>query len=93
MSTRIYFCEVMWLNYLLIAVVSIIIWCLVYREPFTTRRDKAKSIAEWWNQGGGDYTDYRKSTSGGSNIVEYYDIKRGLGDTPYVTTDDVMKVV
>jgi hypothetical protein len=62
-------------------------------EGFSTRREKASVVANWLNDGGGDYKSYRESTSDGSNIVEYYDVKRALADKTYVSADDVMKVL
>lgn len=77
----------------ILILVFLVLICIMNSEGFSTRREKASVVAKWLNSGGGDYKSYRESTNEGSNIVEYYDVKRALADKTYVSADDVMKVL
>jgi len=79
--------------HIFVLLTALLIFYIYSRESFSTRREKADSVAKWLNNGGGDYKDYRDHTEHNSNIVEYYDVKRALADKAYVTSDDVMKLL
>lgn len=64
----------------LIAIVLITLIVIIWKysaEKFSTRREKAKTIMEWFNNNPNPtYTDYKRSFYDSSNVVEYEDTLR-----------------
>ena len=59
----------------LIVLILILLFCN-NRESFSTRREKAETIYEWFtNNLTHSYADFREYTGGQSNIVVYEDMK------------------
>lgn len=65
-------------------VIIIAILVLIYiatRETFTTKREKATAIYDWFARVRvPQYADFRRALGGKSNIVEYEDVLRLFGE-------------
>jgi hypothetical protein len=87
------FCASDWC--LLLAGITLITMYVLYnnRESFTTKRDKAETIYNWFKtQSSPSYADYRSAMNGKSNIVEYEDVL-ALFQERNLTLDSVEKAI
>lgn len=78
---------------LVILILTFIFIFMSAREDFSSKREKASRIHEWFsNSPKGTYSDYRGALDGKSNIVEYEDVKK-LFDKKDFTVSSVESVI
>jgi hypothetical protein len=63
---------------IVVAIAIILIWAILLRdEGFSSKREKASRIHEWFTTNTShSYSKYRSDLDRKSNIVEYEDVKR-----------------
>lgn len=78
---------------LIVALVLIIILHFCLHESFTTKREKATAITDWFKDTRSPtYVKYKKALDGKSNIVEYTDVMK-LFRERNLTVSEVEKVI
>lgn len=77
---------------IIIIMLIIIVNLQLRREKFSTRREKAQTIHEWFRQNPEPtYTKYKSDLNKSSNVVEYENILGVLKSTPNFTIESVEK--
>ncbi len=81
---------------LVIIVIIVLLWVWwkwPAAEPFATRKEKARSIFDWFRSNPSPtYTEYKKEFPRVSNIVEYEDGLR-LFQSNQFTPDEIEKII
>lgn len=77
----------------LLLLLLIVIYMYGRTEGFTTKREKAQAIYNWFNSTSNhNYVDYKADMKQQSNIVEYEDVM-GLFKNRNLTVESVEKII
>lgn len=77
----------------LIAIAVILCYKVVTGEGFSSKREKAIAIHNWWNKNpNSDYNRYKKQVKF-SDIVEYNKVKQMKNNGEPVAVNDIEKII